>query len=364
MPYRVSEKIRKARFPVLTLVIFLGMTGLRWCPDQENLVLGDLAVLKGHGTRLAPILDESLPAGKNVLWCATFQMAWDAACKRLGRPIQLLPGSGLADSLNKNSFDRSWVDESSVFADEGNVDDGILTKISSRAGKMSGRVSPLVGRLKKFSGTGDIVFFAMLDKNLKFGQPFGKLGCWKLGDQAVPWFGFTPDQENTGPLRKQVLVHHYAAKDDFVIELLSKEPGDQLLLAKLPASPETSSGLSRNILKRLQANAPEAAFNDLLAVPNVVADESAEFSQIEGRTVVGKDLFVRTALQTVDFRMDEKGAKLHSEAEISFGCSARARIKPRLMILTPPFALILKRRNAPQPYFLAWFANADLLRAK
>jgi len=364
MLYRVSEKIRKSRFRLLALVIFLGMTSVSWCPDQESLVPGDPAVLKGHGTRLTPLLGEPLPAGKNVLWCATFQMAWDAACKRLGRPIHLQPGSGLADSLNRNSFDRSWVDERSVFTAEGSVDDGILTKISSGAGKMSEHVSPLVRRLKKLSGTGDIVFFAMLDKNLKFGHPFGKLGCWKLGDRAVPWFGFTPDQENTGPLRKQVLVHHYVAKDDLVIELLSKEPGDQLLLAKLPTSPGTSAGLSQSILNRLQANAPEAEFNDLLAIPNVAADESAEFSQIEGRTVVGKDLFVRTALQTVIFRMDEKGVKLHSEAEISFGCSARARVTPRLMILTPPFALILKRRNAPQPYFVAWFANADLLRAK
>ena len=364
MPYRVSEKIRKTRFPLLTLVLFLGMTSVSWCPDVNGFVLGDPAVLKGHGTRLTPVLDESLPAGKNVLWCATLQMAWDAACKRLGRPIQLLPGSGLADSLNRNSFDRSWVDESSVFAAEGQVDDGILSKISSRAGKMSGRVSQLVGRLKKYSGTGDIVFFAMLDKNLKFGHPFGKLGLWKLGDRAVPWFGFTPDQENTGPLRKQVLVHHYAAKDDFVIELLSKESSEQLLLAKLPANPGTSARLSRDVLRQLQSSAPEAAFNDLLAVPNIIADESAVFSELEGRTVAGKDLFVRTAMQTVDFRMDEKGVKLHSEAEVSFGCSARARIKPRLMILTPPFALILKRKNAPKPYFVAWFANTDLLRAK
>jgi len=35
-----------------------------------------------------------------------------------------------------------------------------------------------------------------------------------------------------------------------------------------------------------------------------------------------------------------------------------------LIILKPPFVLMMKRRDAPQPYFVAWFANADLLRAK
>lgn len=354
----------KARIPFLALMLFLGATSVNWCPDEESVVVADPAILKGHGTRLTPDLEEALPAGKNVLWCATFQMAWDAACRRLGRPIRLQPASGLADYLNRNSFDRRWVDDASVFIAEGGVDDGILTKINAGVGKKAGRAAQLIGRLRKLSEPGDTVFFAMLDKNLRFVHPFGKLGSWKLGDRAVPWFGFTPEQEKAGPLRKQVLVHHYVTKDDFVIELLSKDTGDQLLLAKLSTSPGSAAELSRNIFKRLQANPPEAVFNDLLAVPNVVADESAEFSQIQGRTVVGKNLFVRTALQKVNFRMDEKGVKLHSEAAVSFACSAHERVKPRLMMLTPPFALILKRRNAPQPYFVAWFANADLLRAK
>ena len=32
-----------------------------------------------------------------------------------------------------------------------------------------------------------------------------------------------------------------------------------------------------------------------------------------------------------------------------------------LLVLDPPFALVMKRKDAPQPYFVAWFANADLL---
>jgi hypothetical protein len=56
--------------------------------------------------------------------------------------------------------------------------------------------------------------------------------------------------------------------------------------------------------------------------------------------------------------------KLSSEAAISFGCSASPQVIPRLLVLSPPFALIMKRKDAPEPYFIAWFANADLLRQK
>ncbi len=156
-------------------------------------------------------------------------------------------------------------------------------------------------------------------------------------------------------------VHHYAAKDHFVIELLGKTPDDQIILAKFPTLPKTSGEASRNTLKHLRANAPHAEAADLLAVPNIVAKEFVEFSQLEGRRVTGNGLILRKAMQSIDFTMDEKGAKLRREGGISFGCSMQHHVVPRLMILDPPFALIMKRKNAPQPYFVAWFANTDLL---
>jgi hypothetical protein len=44
------------------------------------------------------------------------------------------------------------------------------------------------------------------------------------------------------------------------------------------------------------------------------------------------------------------------------GCAAVARVKPRLLVASPPFLLLMKRANAPMPYFAAWIANTDLLR--
>lgn len=352
------------RLPVFALVVFVGMTSVNWSPEDAGIVLADPEVANFHGTKVTPVLGEAMPEGQNVLWCASFQMAWDSAGAKIGRPIRLRPPSKLADALNGSSFDRSWVDEDSVFTTEGRMDDGVLERINEGCLAKSGKPSRLVEKLGKNADPSDLVFYAMLFKDLEFENPFGKLGNWKIGERAVPWFGFSPDQKETGPLLKQVRVHHYAAKNDFVIELLSKPAGDQLLLAKLPELPKSPAEVSRSVLRRLQADAPEARHDDLLAVPNVVVDEEAQFTDLEGRRVEGKELFVRNAYQTVEFRMDEKGVKLRSEGGVSFGCSAEARIEPRLMILDPPFALILKRGDAPQPYFVAWFANADLLGAE
>lgn len=354
----------KLRIPFMMGAAFVVLTSVNWSPSDVGISEIEPAVINSHGTTVTAVLDEEIPDGKNVLWCATFQMAWDSAGKRFGKPIRLQPASKLADSLNKEAFNLNGVDADSVFVTEGVVGEDVLARIDARVRAKFRQASKLALELKKSSLPDDLVFFAMLHKQLKFENPFGKLGNWKLGSRSVPWFGFTPEQQNTGKLLQQVRVHHYAAKNNFVIELITNGIGDQLLLAKLPDAPKNPGDLSRAVIGRLRNDAPAAAAKDLLAVPNVIVEESAEFTQLENRKVVSNGLPLKKALQTIDFRMDEKGVKLDSEAAISFGCSVVPHITPRLMVLDPPFALIMKRKNAAQPYFVAWFANADALRGK
>lgn len=159
----------------------------------------------------------------------------------------------------------------------------VLEKIDDGTKRLTGGRSKLAEILKQGAVPDDLVFYACLKKDLEFPQPFGKLGTWKLGKRSVPWFGFTPEQRETGPLHKQVRVHHYGAKDDFVVELISRTPDEQLLLPKLPAPPKTAGEASRAVLKRPRADAPQAGGADLLAMPDVVAEEFAEFFQLEGR---------------------------------------------------------------------------------
>jgi len=317
----------KAGFPLLGLVIFVGMTSVSWTPEEAGIRLSDPEVADMHGTVVTPVPDRALPRGRNVLWCATLQMAWDQAASNIGRPLRLKPGSALVDSLNANPFDRRWLDEESVFTAGGNADEDLFKQIDKNVRAKTGRKSKLLNRIRKESKPGDLLFHALLVKNLEFETPFAKLGIWMIGNRKVSWFGFTPSQEETAPLRRQVRVHHYTSKDDFVIELLTRNPNDQLLFTKLPKPPSTSSELGNKTLGMISATSPEAGAKDLLGVPHVVAEESAEFSELSGKTVVGKPYFVRSALQTIDFRMDEKGVKLKSESSISFGCSVAERIE-------------------------------------
>jgi hypothetical protein len=349
----------KRSFPWFALAVFLGFTCAAWSPGDAGIGLSDPEAVKHHGTVVRPVADEPLTDSRNVLWCATFQMAWDAAAASQGGKLDLRPASRAADSLNRGRFDLRWIDAESIHIAGGSVGDGVLDRIAG-ADRKRGGPSRLLGKLRKESAADDLVFYASLHKDIGFPTPFAKLGSWKAGERKVAWFGFRPDQEETGPLLAQVAVHHHAARTDFVVELKSQSGGDRLLLAKLPRKPATLEAAARAVIGKVRKDAPNAGAHDLLAVPQVVADEEVSFSEFEGRTLPG-GRFVRSASQTINFRMDEKGAKLRSEAQVSLGCSAHPHIDPRLMILDPPFVIVMMAKDAPKPYFIGWMANADLL---
>lgn len=355
-----ADPIMKHGFRWLALLVFLGFTSVAWTPGDAGIGLSDPEAVKHHGTVVRPVTDEPLAGNRNMLWCATVQMAWDAAAASQGGRLDLRPKSRAADSLNRGHFDLRWIDEESVHVAGGRVGDGVLDRIAG-ADQKRGGPSRLLGKLRKESQAGDLVFYASLRKDLEFPTPFAKLGSWKVGDRKVAWFGFRPDQEETDPLLKQVTVHHYAGRTDFVVELKSNSADDRLLLAKLPRKPATLEAAASAVTGKVRKDAPTAGASDLLAVPEVVADEEVSFSEFEGRTVVPGGRFIRSASQTIDFRMDEKGVKLRSEAQVTLGCAAHARIDPRLMILDPPFVIVMVRKDAPKPYFIGWMANADLL---
>lgn len=333
-----------------------------WTPQDFAPPRLDDAALAGRGTSLLPVRTDPLPPGKNALWCATLQMAWDKACGHFGGPIRLLPPSPAAEALNRGRFHPAWIDNASVLTFGGLAGEGVLDEITKDMKARGWAASRLASALRKDILPGDLVFHAVLLKNLSFQEPFAKLGQVRLGGKNTSWFGFHPGQLEADRLREQVRVHDYHSDKDFVIELAARDSGDQIILAKLPATPQSLDAISKRLVPRLKSAAPHALPADVLAVPNIVVDEKTSFPELEGRRVAGSGMHLRRALQTVDFRMDEKGVRLRSEASVVFGCSARhSAAQPRLFILTPPFALLMKRTGAAEPYFIAWIANVEAL---
>ena len=71
---------------------------------------------------------------------------------------------------------------------------------------------------------------------------------------------------------------------------------------------------------------------------------------------------VTQARQEIRFRLDERGARLESTAEMAVGADAG---KPRQMIFDRPFLLMLREKDdgqAKEPYLAVWIENTEVLK--
>ena len=162
-------------------------------------------------TVVSPHLEAPLATNQNVLWCGTFQLTWNEACRVLGEDINFSGPDPAATSLNKKSFTTQHLDEASYVALAGYVREGIQGRIrKALADKFGGEAAPeLIPTSARPARPDDLVAYAYLFKNLQFANPFERLLPIRFGRTDVPCFGFEKGKPGVQPLLSQVLIRDY-----------------------------------------------------------------------------------------------------------------------------------------------------------
>lgn len=83
-------------------------------------------------TIITPHLEQDIAPGANVLWCNTFQLAWNELCDLTGGPIVMNPIPPMVPILNKRSASAEDLDEESYVAMAGLAGEGIYEKIRTK----------------------------------------------------------------------------------------------------------------------------------------------------------------------------------------------------------------------------------------
>src|SRR5712692_1031257 len=143
-------------------------------------------------TVVSPYLEAEVARGTNLLWCGTFQLAWNEACVLTGGDLQFENEHRTISALNKHSFTKESLDESSYVAMAGFVKDGIHDNIRKAVDeKFRGVFKPRFIPVKPLTPRPqDFVAYACLYKNLSFPTPFERLDeTLTFGGIRVPAFG-------------------------------------------------------------------------------------------------------------------------------------------------------------------------------
>jgi len=325
-----------------------------------------------QATAITPHLEVPIEPGRSVLWCATFQLAWNGVCSLIDEDIHFDEEPPMVAILNRKSATKADLDEASYVALAGFVRDGIYGQIpKALERKFKGEARPhLLPNPAVAPRPQDIVAYAYLFKNLEFPTRFERLDePLDFAGTRVSCFGigreYKPDHHRLYP---QVRILYYEGPDDFAVELRTKSVGDRVILAKRRPGTTLLDTVATTEQQAAASEPIQAVTGDVLIVPKFNFDLTRSYSELIGRALVvknpavAKDLVLLAAVQNIRFQMDEKGVRLRSESHMQFGCAAPVHPQPEhVMIFDKPFLVVLKREGAKAPYFALWVDNSELL---
>jgi hypothetical protein len=327
-------------------------------------------------TDVLPHLEGPVTAGRNYVYCATFQLAWNQSRDKVfGEPIRLQGSPPMAeDLLRGGKLAEDILPPGSYLVRAGLVKDGVVGKIREEmARRFPNATLHLPDRLEDHWA----IAYAYLQRALKFREAFDRLKeplvfRSKHGPVKVACFGVRNLGVNSrrgGALAEQVTVLADAGDDDFVLRLNTISEDDEMILAKVKPKETLAATLAalRERIKRrdgLHEDGPTGLMGgESLVVPIIDLNVQRKYSELEGRFLTNPKwsaLYQAIAEQGIRFRLDENGARLESTA--FDGVTSLYRQKPAQYIFDKPFLLYLKRKSSDQPYLAIWIETPELMK--
>lgn len=343
-------------FSVLVFVYFKN--------TKENEVGGNIKIIEeNENTKVYGVLNTPMEKN-NMLWCGTFQMAWnELRDNMIKQDIKLNGEDKLSNELNKKTFTKENINENSYLAMVGYNKDGIVEKVNKELKDKFGEEGTWQVE-SNLQNHDDILAYTFLEKKLDFEYSFEKIDNLEFNGTNVSGFGISDikNSESRSRLSEQVKVLYYDNEDDFIISLKGKTDNDELILAKVPQSDTLSNTLNYALSK----SSDEMSFssNGTLKIPRLGFDIKKNFKDLENKKLINKsfqDYQITQALQRIKFSLTENGAALKSKAGISVTKSVGEFKEPKNLIFNKPFLLYMKEKGQKKPYFVMWIENTELM---
>ncbi|MDF2521412.1 MAG: hypothetical protein K0R84_2040 [Clostridia bacterium] len=352
---------------LIVIVLTITMIGCSNSGYEKDILAGSTDSGELPNTVVAPYIEYDIQPGKNILYCSTFQLAWNELKDEvIGEDIKLENAIEAVDYLNKSLSTKEDISEDSYVAEAGFVKDGIINKINEALKKKFGREAPLL-REEGLEPV-DAVAYSFLYKNLQFEHSF-ELSEIPLafGDSLVESFGIDDFENNKKhlALSKQVDIIDYQESGEFIARLKSTSEKDEIMLAKVKHGKTLLETI--NAVEERVENGEVTSLRDseILKIPKLKLNIEHSFTELEDKAVLNsgfEDYVIEKAIQNIVFSLDEKGAVLKSEAKILM-CGSAPTIR-RNLIFDKPFLLYLKEKDAEYPYFAMWVDNPELMIKK
>lgn len=299
----------------------------------------------------------------NRIWVGTFQIVWNEFMDNLVYgPINFADfNSGMARELNKQSFKKTYISENSYYTKYGVVSPDLRKTIEEGIKAKFDETSDILDLYDWTYKPDQIFIYAMLKKDFKFLNAFDKLapGGFAKNYNSVDYFGINDKSDKK--LYKNLNVMFYNSDNDFAVKLYTKN-NDTVVLYRTNDD-KTFDKYYADINKKAKKYNGNKKFNkdDKLRIPDINLYQQTSFKELEGHDIKGTNLRIGDTIETIDFKMDNEGVKLKSEAAIIAKMCALPIAKGRYFYFTDNFVLFLVEKNKKSPYYAMRVTDVETL---
>lgn len=271
---------------------------------------------KADSNNSVPVVQqtEKISDIQDKVWCITFQLVWNDFMDKMmdSKPVEFVGGNPvIADELNKRLYSSDDISSNSYYKTQGKISPKLKKEIINELYKKLKEKSDILDMIN-WNAKDSYLFYVMLKKDFNFLTDFDKLKSapFNLSEEKVKYFGI--EKNSDAELRKNVSVLLYNSENEYAVKLLTKENEEVLLFRT------DKNDTFENLYAYISSNKSEEAIKsgDILRVPNIIIDKTISYDALCGRKIVGSDYIISQALQTIKFKMDNKGGSLKSEAAI------------------------------------------------
>ncbi len=319
---------------------------------------------------VTPVMDTKIDINKNMIYCATMQMAWNKLTEYTNETLEVLNTPDYLSKMNLLTDQLPPVSNDAYMAMAGIADISTTQKIKDTLKEKFGNLlSPKELNIDLGIKPGNMYAFSFLFKNLIFKKEFKEIDrhFFKFNNKkiTVKAFGIEPCIQENDAFIKQCEVFYDHKKnsinfnDDFVIKIKSKSESDEIIISNFKpeetfektfksinayiSNPEKRDSLDKNFYLRI----PKVNFNIGMhynRMCNIIQNSKH------------KGYFIHKVYQKIKFNLNEKGVYLISYALIQASVGSR-----KGFVIDRPFFIYLKDREKGTPYFMAYIADDTLL---
>ena len=315
--------------------------------------------------KMAPTFTSKISSiDTNKVWCGTFNLVWnDFMNDVIGGKIEFEDGpSELADELNKQTFTAKELNSNSYFKIHGKASFDLKDKIENGIKEKFNEDSKILDKVE-WENSEAYVLYSMLKKEFNYLEKFPTLKDNIFGDseEKVKYFGIEPDTSQNAS--KNIEILFYNSEEDFAIKLKTKE-GEEIYLYRTTGENKSFEENYKEMLEKQAKYTGDKNWNknDVLNIPFIKINNEINYDELCGRLIKGTNWYIRQAIQTIDFELNNYGGSVKSEALIEALKNAVFETG-RKFIYNEDFILYLKEEDKEKPYFALKVDNTDVLVA-